>query len=138
MDLDDMDFDGIAGMTWTSSDNSQVGERQDQARRQTQHAEIKGDSWAALDFILTLEWPCRDHVKHHAINPDANVPKACDVGGFHGHALTATKAVYQSALPPEGTSHERAQIPGSLAPMQNGLHPSTSENWQLPHSEIDK
>ncbi|KAI7372729.1 hypothetical protein KC336_g20587 [Hortaea werneckii] len=27
------------------------------------------ESWKALDFILALEWPCRDHIHHHAINP---------------------------------------------------------------------
>ncbi|KAK3117013.1 hypothetical protein LTR53_002034 [Teratosphaeriaceae sp. CCFEE 6253] len=133
-----LDFDESMEDAWTSSDTSQVRNDSDQAGLSALKNPVVGDSWAALDFILALEWPCRDHVKHHAINPDANVPKACDVGGFHGHALTTTQAVYQSALPPSGISHERAAIAGSEMPMQNGLHPSTMVKWQLPHSEIDK
>ncbi|KAI6819473.1 hypothetical protein KC340_g6241 [Hortaea werneckii] len=27
------------------------------------------ESWKALDFILALEWPCQNHIHHHAINP---------------------------------------------------------------------
>ncbi|TKA83633.1 hypothetical protein B0A55_00476 [Friedmanniomyces simplex] len=133
-----MDFDDMPDVAWTSSDASGADDIPDQRRRPARDTPVKGDSWAALDFILALEWPCRDHVKHHAINPDVDVPKACDVGGFHGHALTTTQAVYQSALPPPRTSHERAEILGSVTPMRNGLHSSTLENWQLPHSEIDK
>ncbi|KAK0259238.1 hypothetical protein B0A54_12366 [Friedmanniomyces endolithicus] len=133
-----MDFDDMPDIAWTSSDTSRAGDVPDQPRRPARDTPVQGDSWAALDFILALEWPCREHVAHHAINPNAVVPKACDVGGFHGHALTATQAVYQSALPPPKTSHEQADLLGSLMPMQNGLHSSTLMHWQLPHSEIDK
>lgn len=86
---------------------------------------VEDDSWAALDFILALEWPCRDHVAHPSINPGAKIPEACEVGHFHGHALTATSAVYASAQPPDTGAHR-------------GLAPETREKWQLPHSEIDK
>ena len=104
---------------WTSSETS--GSDQTTSRF-TRGEPVKGDSMAALDFILALEWPCKDHVKHHAINPDATLPKACDVGEFHGHALTATAAVLQSSLPSSGTDGEQAE----------------SQRWVIPHSEIDK
>ncbi|KAK5147156.1 hypothetical protein LTR32_001352 [Rachicladosporium monterosium] len=133
-----MDFDDMPDIAWTSSDTSRAGDIPDQPKRPARDTPVQGDSWAALDFILALEWPCREHVAHHAINPNAIVPKACDVGGFHGHALTTTQAVYQSALPPPKTSHEQADLLGSLMPMQNGLRSSTLMHWQLPHSEIDK
>ncbi|KAH9825521.1 basic region leucin zipper [Teratosphaeria destructans] len=77
---------------------------------------VEGDSWAALDFILALEHPCRSHVPHVGIAPDAHLPVACQTGLFHGHALTTTSAVLASASPsanPEPT-------------------------WHLPHSEIDR
>ncbi|KAK0905441.1 hypothetical protein LTR91_023428 [Friedmanniomyces endolithicus] len=133
-----MDFDDMPDIAWTSSDTSRAGDIPDQPKRPARDTPVQGDSWAALDFILALEWPSREHVAHHAINPNAIVPKACDVGGFHGHALTTTQAVYQSALPPPKTSHEQADLLGSLMPMQNGLRSSTLVHWQLPHSEIDK
>ena len=121
-----LDFPDMSDIAWTS-DETTTEERQPQ--RPAHHAPVAGDSWAALDFILALEWPCREHVAHHAINPAAKVPEACDVGKFHGHALTATAAVYQSSLPPPHTTD---------AVDQHGLHPSVGEKWQLPHSEIDK
>ncbi|KAK1087552.1 hypothetical protein LTR33_000995 [Friedmanniomyces endolithicus] len=133
-----MDFDDMPDIAWTSSDTPRAGDIPDQPKRPARDTPVQGDSWAALDFILALEWPSREHVAHHAINPNAIVPKACDVGGFHGHALTTTQAVYQSALPPPKTSHEQADLLGSLMPMQNGLRSSTLVHWQLPHSEIDK
>jgi hypothetical protein len=134
-------------MTWTSSDTSQTGDMLGQ-RPLKRETPVAGDSWAALDvsviavamcrsakrfltfaqFILALEWPCRDHIKHAGINPVANVPNACNAGGnIHGHSLTTTSAVYQSAVPPS-----------NVLPSQNGLHPDTMNHWQLPHSEIDK
>ncbi|KAI7082510.1 hypothetical protein KC356_g8308 [Hortaea werneckii] len=80
------------------------------------------ESWKALDFILALEWPCRDHVHHHAINP---LP-AQNGGGTasepsHNHALTATQTVYSCALEPS-SSHLARKTPA----------------WHLPHSEIEK
>lgn len=122
-------------MTWPPSETSPA---QEPFKQPAQNTPVKGDSWAALDFILALEYPCRDHIKHHGINPNAQIPKACEIGQFHGHALTATKSVYQSALPPPSASHEHSALLGSTMPMQYGLHPSTSDKWQLPHSEIDK
>jgi hypothetical protein len=53
--LDFADLD----MTWTS-DETTSGEERDEKP-------VHGDSWAALDFILALEWPCREHVKHVGI-----------------------------------------------------------------------
>ncbi|KXT16535.1 hypothetical protein AC579_1327 [Pseudocercospora musae] len=81
----------------------------------TQKESVIGDSWAAVDFILALEWCCQGHMVHAHIHPDATPHKACEELGLQGHALTGTAAVYQGALP-----------------SQEG------EKWQLPHSEIDK
>ncbi len=57
-------------MAWTSDETSASASApasaEGQPPLQTQrHAPVKGDSWAALDFILALEWPCKDHIKHH-------------------------------------------------------------------------
>ena len=127
-----LDFSDISDMMWNSDETSK-DERQ--PRWQPRHSPVAGDSWAALDFVLALEWPCREHVKHHAINPEATVPAACAAGNFHGHALTVTAAVYQSAQPPPPKKGDKLS---SGIPNQYGLHPSTMDKWQLPHSEIDK
>ncbi|KXL46223.1 MAG: hypothetical protein FE78DRAFT_31082 [Acidomyces sp. 'richmondensis'] len=129
-----MDFDDVVDMLQVSDKSHQIEE---QTRQQIRKSPVKGDSWAALDFILALEWPCRNHIQHHSINPEAKIPKACDLGQFHGHALTATQAVFSSALPPPQTSHEHTLLDVALQP-QHGLHNNTMDRWQLPHSEIDK
>lgn len=128
-----LDFPDTVDTTWTSSEETWSEEAR--AKQSDRHAPVSGDSWAALDFILALEWPCREHIYHHEINPNANVPEACAVGKFHGHALTATAAVYQSSLPtPDNTGHCLSDD----IPNQNGLQANTVQKWQLPHSEIDK
>lgn len=126
-----IDFSDIPDMLWTSSETSTES---NQPTKPERHEPVGGDSWAALDFILALEWPCREHIAHHAINPEAKVPEACAVGLFHGHALTATAAVYQSAHAPPAPG----KVLSDNVPNQKGLDPSTMAHWQLPHSEIDK
>ena len=123
-------------MAWTSDETST--EEQPQPIRSQRHAPVAGDSWAALDFILALEWPCKDHIKHHSINPGAKIPEACDVGKFHGHALVTTAAVFQSAMPPTASSAGSTNASSVSSPYQHGLHPSSMDKWQMPHSEIDK
>ncbi|KAK3691302.1 hypothetical protein LTR37_018708 [Vermiconidia calcicola] len=127
-----LDFDD---MFW-SSDETSAEDRQ--LARRARYAPVPGNSWAALDFILALEWPCREHIKHAHINPNANVQVACAQGGFHGHALTATAAVYQCSLPCSNRRHARTNRPGDSDPAENGLHLAPQEKWQLPHSEIEK
>lgn len=78
-------------------------------------------SWEALDFILALEWPCREHVHHHAINPLSAHKGAETTTPSHNHALTATQTVYSCALEP---SH--SQVAGRAS------------GWHLPYSEIEK
>lgn len=124
-----LDFDeDMLDSIWTSTDAS-LSEEQPPTQRPARHAPVKGDSWAALDFILALEWPCQAHVHHHGINPQAATPKACEVGGFHGHSMTGMNMVYNSAMSPtpELLSNTKATISGD-----------TAKKWQLPHSEIDK
>ena len=123
-------------MAWTSDETST--EEHPQPTRPQRHAPVTGDSWAALDFILALEWPCKDHIKHHSINPNAKIPEACDVGKFHGHALVTTAAVFQSAMPPTNSSAGSTNASSVSSPHQHGLHPSSMDKWQMPHSEIDK
>ena len=130
-------------MAWTSDETSasasaSAEEQPQQPLRQQRHGPVAGDSWAALDFILALEWPCKDHIKHHAINPNAKTPEACSVGKFHGHALVTTAAVFQSANAPAAPGETSATTGTIPAPTQHGLHPSSLDKWQLPHSEIDK
>ncbi|KAI7263326.1 hypothetical protein KC345_g9180 [Hortaea werneckii] len=80
------------------------------------------ESWEALDFILALEWPCRDHIHHHAINPlPAQTGGATASRPSQNHAMTATQTVYSCALEPSPS-----QAAGK-----------TSE-WHLPYSEIEK
>lgn len=125
-------------MAWTSDETS-TGSQPPQPIRPQRHPPVKGDSWAALDFILALEWPCKDHIKHSSINPQAKTPEACDVGQFHGHALVTTSAVFQSAQPPPSVSSVGSTNASSVSsPHQHGLHPSSQDKWQMPHSEIDK
>jgi hypothetical protein len=57
LDFSEMDF------AWTSDETS--GEEIDQ--KPAHQTPVVGDSWAALDFILALEWPCREHIKHASI-----------------------------------------------------------------------
>ena len=52
-------------MFWTS-DETTSSEGQDWKQR-GRDPPVQGDSWAALDFILALEWPCRDHIHHVSI-----------------------------------------------------------------------
>ena len=130
-----LDFPDFSDMVWTSDETSTD---EGQPKRPARHAPVAGDSWAALDFVLALEWPCREHIKHHAINPEAKVPEACAIGQFHGHALTATAAVYQSAQPPTNSDRSQGSAMPDSIPNQAGLDPSTAGKWQLPHSEIDK
>ena len=121
-------------MLWTSDETS----TESQPQRPQRHAPVTGDSWAALDFILALEWPCQEHIKHGHINPNAKVPEACSVGKFHGHALATTAAVFSSAMPPSVASDEGAASSSVNFQAQNGLQPCSKDKWQLPHSEIDK
>lgn len=60
LDLMDVDFG------WSSSDGATSGE-EGQILRDPHEPPVTGDSWAALDFILALEWPCKDHVHHPTI-----------------------------------------------------------------------
>lgn len=130
-----LDFPEMSDMVWPADDTSTEG----QPKRPARHTPVAGDSWAALDFILALEWPCREHIKHHGLNPEAEAPEACSLGFFHGHALTATAAVYQSSIiETPGRGQERSQDFRDNIPNQYGLDPSTTDKWQLPHSEIDK
>lgn len=125
-------FLDVPELSWTSTDVSSAPSPHSQLRHDTP---VPGDSWAALDFILAMEWPCRQHIHHLSINPDAQIPEACDIGKFHGHALTATQAIFQSAQAPVD---EDAKTELLLYNMGGGLDPSSAKDWALPHSEIDK
>lgn len=78
-------------------------------------------SWEALDFILALEWPCRDHVHHYAINPSSAHKGAETSSPSPNHALTATQTVYSCAIEPSPS-----QTAGKIS------------EWHLPYSEIEK
>lgn len=110
-----VDFLGSDDMQWTSSETSGF-ESQEQSAR----TPVTGDSWAALDFILALEYPCRNHVHHPQINPEAWTP---DQGDMHGHAMTTTAAVLAGA---------------QRSPPLEGQSSKKPDKWLLPHTEIDK
>lgn len=91
---------------------------------------------AALDFILALEWPCRDHVKHNLLSLSDEDRADAAADGFNGHALTATQAVLCSA--------QCLPVDADAAPNVPRLHLEDEvsrgelSTWMLPHSEIDK
>ncbi len=60
-----IDFEEFDKM-WGTSDDTTSSEELD-VKRPARSSPVAGDSWAALDFILALEWPCREHIHHHAI-----------------------------------------------------------------------
>lgn len=110
-----VDFLKPESMKWTSSETSGLESQEHSARTPG-----GGDSWAALDFILALEHPCRNHVHHPLINPKAWTP---DAGEMHGHSMTATAAVLAGA---------------QQSPTLGGQCSKRPEKWFLPHTEIDK
>lgn len=87
---------------------------------------------AALDFILALEWPCRDHVNRDALSLHDTVPAGDSQDGFHGHALTATQAVICSAQ----SRPQRANTAPNM--LEGEVDYGNLGTWVLPHSEIDK
>lgn len=52
------------------------------------------DTWEAIDFILMLETPCRDHVHLPTHLPDRRGHASVDSDGPSNHAMTMTSAVY--------------------------------------------
>ncbi|KAK5107637.1 hypothetical protein LTR62_000972 [Meristemomyces frigidus] len=136
-----MDLDDYTDSSWSSTDASVSTKTNDMEHQlhfpQTVQVSTADESWAALDFILALEWPCSNHVRHEGINPNAVVPPACDVGQFHGHAFTTTQAVYQSSFSAIHTVKQR-QDSGLFDTGDQNHHCAQDQQWQLPHSEIDK
>lgn len=111
-------------------------QQQQQQSQQVKRSSIKGDSWAAVDFILALEYPCQDHLPHHGINPGAKamLMETEDSSGFTGHQLCMTTYVYDVAQPAHGHSHQHAGANGGVQQQEEGNEP----RWQLPHTEIEK
>ncbi|OQO05641.1 hypothetical protein B0A48_09733 [Cryoendolithus antarcticus] len=87
------------------------------------------DSWVALDFILALEHPCRGHIQHPGIAPDAHRHEACEIIGIQGHALTTTSAVLASAQ----SSTEANDLPNHCE-----LKADVKERWRIPYAEVEK
>ncbi|KAK6441045.1 hypothetical protein LTR95_002726 [Oleoguttula sp. CCFEE 5521] len=87
------------------------------------------DSWVALDFILALEHPCRGHIQHPGIAPDAHRHEACKIIGIQGHALTTTSAVLASA--------QSSAAPNDL-PNHCELKADVKERWRIPYAEVEK
>lgn len=121
-----------SSMQWSPSQTTSVG-NEHASPQETRQEEVGGpaDSWAALDFILALEWPCKSHVHHYSINPDPNAGAPPDPEAMNGHALATSAAVLQSALPPP-------QQPPGLGQLQADSATIKPEKWQLPYSEIEK
>lgn len=96
-------------------------------------------SSAALDFILALEWPCRDHHAHDGFGQFATMPpvQSSSEDGeseLHGHSMTMTAAVYHSMRPAHSSAAESGSaMIGSPADANN----ATTE-WCIDDSEIDK
>lgn len=88
---------------------------------EAQQPSLEQDSWAALDFILSLEWPCRHHVQHSITETDPPAKPCGD--GINGHAMTRTAAVLAAT---------------TLRPAPDGIDSAILQKWQIPHSEIDK
>lgn len=105
---------------------------------------IRGDSWAAVDFILALEYPCQDHLPHHGINPAAKamLMETEDSSGFTGHQLTMTSFVYDAAQTSPrasaGTGYEQKDLHPHSHGHGHGKENGQEQKWQLPHTEIEK
>lgn len=117
-----VDWSEFESKVWTNSESLTTEQTHPTPPARIQS--VPGDSWAALDFILALEHVCQGHMVHPHINPNAVSCDACSEFGLHGHALTGTAKVYQSALPPQQGDRSYEQ--------------DSRAKWQLPHSEIDK
>lgn len=100
----------------------------------TTNDQLCNDNWAALDFILALEWPCKDHHDHETFNRSATLttPSSDGSDDLHGHGLTMTAAVYHSMRPVQPP-----EIDVIMADSSPQTSASTSK-WRLDNSEIDK
>lgn len=143
-----IDWPGEDEMIWSSNPSTSPPNPSPEPPKKA----IKGDSWAAVDFILALEYPCQDHLPHHGINPGAKamLMETEDSPGFSGHQLTMTSWVYDAAQ--GGTSSGNGNDAGvgasggHLHPHGQGLSPANGgqqqqpgeQKWQLPHTEIEK
>jgi hypothetical protein len=71
-------------------------------------ADVVGDTWDAIDFVLALERPCRGHVAipSHLYSRDGREPPPDN--DPDGHAMTMTSAVYARTvkLPDRWPRHE--------------------------------
>ncbi|RMY97395.1 hypothetical protein D0862_08090 [Hortaea werneckii] len=103
------------------ADSAPSNEESPELRNRLQNSRDDMSSWEALDFILALEWPCRDHVHHYAINPSSAHKGAETSSPSPNHALTATQTVYSCAIEPSPS-----QTAGKIS------------EWHLPYSEIEK
>ncbi|KAF2162731.1 hypothetical protein M409DRAFT_69013 [Zasmidium cellare ATCC 36951] len=129
-------------MLWSTEGSSTtisppLGLESSEGRQQQQHH--NPDSWAAVDFILALEYPCQDHLPHHGINPAAKpmLMETEDSEGFTGHQLTMTSWVYDAAQQgnSHGHSHSHGHTHGHEREVANG---AGEQKWMLPHTEIEK
>ncbi|QIW98855.1 hypothetical protein AMS68_004373 [Peltaster fructicola] len=95
------------------------------------HSTAHDDSWAAMDFILALEWPCRSHIPHPVLSPPGVPFQPCGDAAFNGHGLTMTSAILGSSL------HHQCMSASEL-PSYNGIDDNILQKWQLPYAEIEK
>lgn len=148
-----LDWSADDEMLWSTTESSTVSPpRKITPEQPKQTTPIKGDSWAAVDFILALEYPCQDHLPHHGINPAAKpmLMETEDSPGFSGHQLTMTSFVYDAARSSSSSSDgsggtatqhthlsPHGQEPGKASGHQQG-QAQEELKWQLPHTEIEK
>nr|POE72049.1 hypothetical protein CFP56_11925 [Quercus suber] len=128
-----LDFE-MDDVVQTATDTSTSEASVEPRRKSDNKSPVKGDTAAALDFILALEWPCERHSAHEGLQVDSGgcVVQELDL---HHHALSTTNAVFQSALP-IGQHHAQQPPAGTL---ETDLTQQTGQQkWYLPHSEIDK
>ena len=115
-----------------SSPNPASSSQGEQTRPSPARQLVCGDSVAALDFILALEWRCQSHIWHEGLHPRkwwsvGSMMHEASLQGFGGHSMCATSAVYHAARPAERPSSEG----GKQCAHQ-------SQPWAIPHEEIDK
>nr|POE51869.1 hypothetical protein CFP56_26076 [Quercus suber] len=113
--------DVVQTATNTSTSETSMGPQ----RLENSVAPVKGDTAAALDFILALEWPCSGHSTHEGLRIESSTCVIPDLG-MEGHAFSTTNAVFQSALP---IGQDRSkQAPAQ--PLGNNLpHGQNQQKW---------
>lgn len=97
-------------------------------------SESDQDTWIIIDFILSLEWPCRHHIPHPILRGADKQSDPQAEPEFHGHGLTMTSLVANSTF----FLDQLQPPPPPQMPSREGIDEQVLRQWQIPHAEIEK